>query len=101
MKSLLTILLFMAAPVTVATASGLRMTVEQPHFTCEGHDSHFSHVAYVPGAAAGNSSDRGLSTASDLADDGQAPLPCCDGKIGCAQFLSTNTVIRQSTEWHG
>ncbi len=85
--------LLVAVPAMGASASGLRMTVEQPHFTCEGHDSQFSHVAYIPGAASGDLS----STASGDA----APLPCCDGKIGCAQFLSTNTIIRQATQWHG
>ena len=93
MKKALTILLFVALPGSYATASGLRMTVEQPHFTCEGHDSHFSHVSYVPGAEIGD--------VSDGAGGDAAPLPCCDGKIGCAQFLSTNTIIRQSTAWHG
>lgn len=93
MRKPILLALFLAVPAMGASASGLRMTVEQPHFTCEGHASHFSHVAYIPGA-----SDRDLSNA---ADDDVAPLPCCDGKIGCAQFLSTNTIIRQATQWHG
>ena len=68
------------------------MTVEQPRFTCQGDASHFSHVAYVPASPDGQL----LSV-----DDESAPLPCCDGKLGCAQFLSTNTIIRQATQWHG
>lgn len=85
--------LFVAMPAMAASASGLRMTVEQPHFTCDGHDSHFSHVAYIPGAPG--------EDLSNAASDDAAPLPCCDGKIGCAQFLSTNTIVRQATQWHG
>lgn len=84
MNKLLLALALCAMPVMAASASDLRMTVEQPHFTCEGHDSHFVRAAYHPQA---------------VSDD--APLPCCDGKLGCAQFLSTNTVVRQSHEWHG
>ena len=61
-------------------ASELRMTVERPHFTCEGRGQLLSHVAYVPGQ-------------SERKVVGDAPLPCCDGQIGCAQFLSTNTVL--------
>ncbi len=101
MKKALLLALLVALPGTGAAASGLRMTVEQPHFTCEGHDSHFSRVSYVPAAGAGDLSDGGVSRVSDFASDDAAPLPCCDGKIGCAQFLSTNTIIRQATEWHG
>jgi hypothetical protein len=93
MKKALLILMCVAIPGAASSASGLRMTVESPHFTCEGHATNFSHVAYIPGATGGD--------LSDAAADGSAPLPCCDGKIGCAQFLSTNTIIRQSTEWHG
>ncbi len=64
----------------VSQASELRMTVEKPHFTCEGRGQMLSHVAYVPG-----------EYQRKVVDD--APLPCCDGQIGCAQFLSTNTVL--------
>ena len=71
-------------PMVQAQASDLRMTVEQPHFTCDGGHKYLSRVAYRPG-------DTLASPA----------LPCCDGKIGCAQFLSTNTIVRQSHEWHG
>ena len=66
-----------------ASAIDLRMTVQRPHFTCEGHVRHFSDVAYRSG------------------DAGDAPLPCCDGQIGCAQFLSTNTVVRPPREYRG
>jgi len=69
----------------VAAASDLRMTVEKPHFTCEGHGALLSHTAYVPGAE---------PRAADAKDADEAPLPCCDGQIGCAQFLSTNTILR-------
>ncbi|MBE7210148.1 MAG: hypothetical protein INR65_03945, partial [Gluconacetobacter diazotrophicus] len=69
----------------------LRMTVEAPHFTCEGHGKLMSRVAYVPGA----------SVQTGFAASGDAPLPCCDGQIGCAQFLSTNTVIRPSHALRG
>ncbi len=72
-----------AISVLHAQASDLRMTVESPHFTCEGAQKFLSRVAFHPGAA------------------DPAPLPCCDGQIGCAQFLSTNTIVRQSHEWHG
>ena len=75
-----------AAPVFQAHASDLRMTVEQPRFTCEGSHSALSHVAFHPGDD--------LKTVA-------APLPCCNGQLGCAQFLSTNTIVRQSHEWHG
>ena len=93
MKKAFLFALLVAVPAMCASASDLRMTVEQPHFTCQGHDSHFSHIAYVPGGAG--------QDLSDVASDDAAPLPCCDGKIGCAQFLSTNTIIRQATQWHG
>ena len=63
-----------------AQASGLRMTVERPHFTCDGGAISLSHVAYRP--------------------DAKPALPCCDGKIGCAQFLSTSTVLRAPHRWH-
>ena len=71
-----------AAGMTQGTvkASELRMTVERPHFTCEGRGQLLSHVDYVPGQ------DR-----RKVVDE--APLPCCDGQIGCAQFLSTNTIL--------
>ena len=77
----------------VASASGLRMTVEQPRFTCQGDASQFSHVAYIP--------DAPDSQLLPVSSDDAAPLPCCDGKLGCAQFLSTNTNIRPATQWHG
>lgn len=93
MTKTLLLALVLVLPAMGASASDLRMTVEQPRFTCEGHDSHFSRVAYVPGAPA--------QDLSDTASDDAAPLPCCDGKIGCAQFLSTNTIIRQANQWHG
>ena len=63
-----------------AKASELRMTVEKPHFTCEGRGQLLSHVDYVPGQDPRKAVD-------------EAPLPCCDGQIGCAQFLSTNTIL--------
>ena len=66
-----------------AEASDLRMTVESPHFTCDGAGRFYSRVSFDP---------------SKLSS---APLPCCDGKIGCAQFLSTNTIVREAHEWHG
>ena len=83
-KTLLLIGLAGLIPALGAQASDLRMTVETPHFTCEGARNSLSRVAFRP-------------------DDPStpAPLPCCDGKIGCAQFLSTNTVVRQSHEWRG
>ena len=92
MKKAILFLVLAGLPVA-ASASGLRMTIEQPRFTCQGDASHFSHVAYLPEA-----SDSQLLSVDG---DGSAPLPCCDGKLGCAQFLSTNTVIRQATQWHG
>ena len=84
-RNLLTVLgLALALPVMNAHASDLRMTVEQPRFTCEGAHSALSRVAFRPGEE--------LKT---------APLPCCNGQLGCAQFLSTNTIVRQAHEWHG
>ncbi len=82
-KHLLAIAAMFLIPIG-AEAAGLRMTVEHPHFTCEGRHGNLSHVAFRPG---------------DLATD--APLPCCDGQLGCAQFLSTNTIVRQPREWRG
>ena len=61
-------------------ASDLRMTVERPHFTCETHGASFSRAAFHPGREPMPPS----------------PLPCCDGQLGCAQFLSTSTVLRAS-----
>ena len=84
MKSLLAVAALTAMSfLPRAEASDLRMTVEAPHFTCEGAQRFYSRVAY------------------NLDDNSAAPLPCCDGKIGCAQFLSTNTVVHQAHEWHG
>ena len=70
---------FAAAP-GVGLASDLRMTVEKPHFTCERHVASFSRAAFQ----------------SDGRPARPAALPCCDGQLGCAQFLSTNTVLRAS-----
>lgn len=96
MRKLAFLVLLGTVIATGAQASDLRMTVEQPHFTCEGRGGDFSRVAYHPGETYGAAP----ASATDPADDA-APLPCCDGKIGCAQFLSTNTIVRQSHEWHG
>lgn len=63
-----------------ASAADLRMTVQKPHFTCEGRTPGFDRVSYRPGGA---------------------PLPCCDGQLGCAQFLSTTTIVRTPHQWHG
>ena len=70
-----------ASQTAPARASSLRMTVERPHFTCEGSGVALSHVAYRA--------------------DAKPVLPCCDGRIGCAQFLSTSTVLRAPRRWHG
>ena len=80
---LLSAILMLALGCSASFGADLRMTVERPHFTCEGRVRHFSDVAYHPGQA------------------DAAPLPCCDGQIGCAQFLSTNTIVRATHEWHG
>ena len=80
LKTILALPLLLTITAAGAQASDLRMTVEKPHFTCEGHARLLSHVAYVPG-----------QYRQSVADD--APLPCCDGQIGCAQFLSTNTIL--------
>ncbi len=79
MRTILAISTALALTGAAAKASELRMTVEKPHFTCEGR-SMLSHVAYMPGAERPRPVD-------------DAPLPCCDGQIGCAQFLSTNTIL--------
>ncbi len=80
---LLSAVLMLALGCGSSFGADLRMTVEKPHFTCEGRVRHFSEVSYHPGETKG------------------APLPCCDGQIGCAQFLSTNTVVRVPHQWHG
>ena len=80
MRTILVMAAALAMTGFAAQAAELRMTVEKPHFTCEGRSMLF-HVAYVPGSA----EQRPVSS--------DAPLPCCDGKIGCAQFLSTNTIL--------
>ena len=80
--TLLSAVAMLALGCAASFGSDLRMTVERPHFTCEGHVRHYSDAAYHPGE-----------------DDG-APLPCCDGQIGCAQFLSTNTIVRTTQHWH-
>ena len=91
--TMLALPLIMASMAIGAQASELRMTVEKPHFTCEGHGQLLSHVAYVPGA------DASGATRQNTSDD--APLPCCDGQIGCAQFLSTNTILHPSHPLRG
>ncbi|MCQ8241892.1 hypothetical protein [Rhizosaccharibacter radicis] len=78
--------------LSAAQASDLRMTVEKPHFTCEGRQASLQHTAYRPGDAERAAADQ---------FDGQAPLPCCDGQIGCAQFLSTNTILRPHKQVRG
>lgn len=82
-KQLLSTLILLAAPAaaTGVHAAELRMTVEKPHFTCEGRGTILGKVAYVPGEY------------KQAVSDEDAPLPCCDGQIGCAQFLSTSTVL--------
>ncbi len=80
---LLSAFVMLALGCSASFGADLRMTVERPHFTCEGHVRHFSDVAYRPGQTDG------------------APLPCCDGQIGCAQFLSTNTIVRPPHQWRG
>ncbi len=67
----------------MARAADLRMTVEKPRFTCERGGVSLSHVAFHTGRP-------------QLA---QAVLPCCDGRLGCAQFLSTNTVVLPQRRW--
>ena len=64
-------------------AADLRMTVEKPRFTCERGGVSLSHVSFHAGQAR-------------LAN---AVLPCCDGRLGCAQFLSTNTVVLPQRRW--
>jgi hypothetical protein len=89
MKKFLIIPMLLAFAATgVAHASDLRMTVEKPHFTCEGRGALLSHVAYVPGEYRQKI-------------EADAPLPCCDGQIGCAQFLSTNTILHPDRPQRG
>ena len=87
MKTILALSMMVSLTGIAAQASELRMTVEKPRFTCEGR-SMLSHVAYVPGAERQKVSD-------------DAPLPCCDGQIGCAQFLSTSTVLHPERPQRG
>jgi hypothetical protein len=65
-----------------AQASALRMTVEKPHFTCESRGIALSHVVFHPEDHAGV----------------KPSLPCCASQLGCAQFLSTNTVLHLSRQ---
>ncbi len=88
LKTVLALPILLTVGTAAAQASELRMTVEKPHFTCEGRGSLLSHVAYVPGEYRHRISD-------------DAPLPCCDGQIGCAQFLSTNTILRADRPQRG
>jgi hypothetical protein len=92
MKTILALSLLFSTLAVGAQASDLRMTVEKPHFTCEGRQANLQHTAYHPG-------DLAREAADEL--DGQAPLPCCDGQIGCAQFLSTNTILRPHSRLRG
>ncbi len=71
-----------------ARGADLRMTVEKPRFTCERGGSALSHVAFHP--------ERQRAAGAVL----PTALPCCDGQLGCAQFLSTNTVVLPSRRWH-
>lgn len=64
--------------------TSLRMTVEKPRFTCEGHGVTMSHVLFRD---AGKAAGAGV-------------LPCCNGQLGCAQFLSTRTVLHGPHPWH-
>lgn len=88
-KTILALPLFLAVMTAGAQASELRMTVEKPHFTCEGHGRLLSHAAYIPGEY------------KQAVDDDDAPLPCCDGQMGCAQFLSTSTILHPSHPLRG
>ena len=88
LKTILALPILFSTGTVVAHASDLRMTVEKPHFTCEGRGTLLSHVAYVPG-----------EYRQPVSDD--APLPCCDGQIGCAQFLSTNTILHPDRPQRG
>ena len=65
-----------------AAGDPLHVTMERPHFICRANAARVSHTAYDP------------------AGDADAPLPCCDGRIGCAQFLSTHTVLHGKVRWH-
>ncbi len=95
----LRLLLVLAVPAMAsrAQAAELRMTVERPHFTCEGHATLLNHAAWRPDAAGTRAL---LWQVSDAIDPG-APLPCCDGQIGCAQFLSTNTILHPERRLRG
>ena len=57
MKKALLLLLCVAFPGAEAAASGLRMTVEQRNFTWVGIGGNFPHVAFAPGAPAGDLGD--------------------------------------------
>lgn len=88
MNKILALPMLLAMIATGAHAADLRMTVEKPHFTCEGRTTLLSHVSYMAG-----------EYKHDIDQD--APLPCCDGQIGCAQFLSTNTIIHPQRPLRG
>jgi hypothetical protein len=74
----------LVASISAGHASDLRMTVEKPQFICERGGGALSHAAYHPG-------QRPVA---------QPTLPCCDGQLGCAQFLSTSTVLHRPRRWH-
>lgn len=88
-KTIMALPLFLAVVTAGAQASELRMTVEKPHFTCQGHGQLLSHASYIPGEY------------KRAIDDDDAPLPCCDGQMGCAQFLSTTTILHPSHPLRG
>ena len=61
----------------------LPMSAQRPHFVCAPH-AVFRSTAGGGEAAAPT-----------------APLPCCNGRLACAQFLSTTTILHGSKRWHG
>ena len=70
-----------------AGAAQLQLSAPAPHFVCAGHGGvSLSRAAYAPPSA----------TVART-----PPLPCCNGRLACAQFLSTTTILHGPKRWHG
>lgn len=65
------------------TAGELHPAYAKPHFTCE--TLRPLRAAWHP----------------ERATRDEAQQTCCNGQIGCAQFLPSSTALRQPHHWHG
>ena len=69
-----------------ASVAQLQLSAPLPHFVCAGHGVSLSRAAYTPPSAPAART---------------VPLPCCDGQLACAQFLSTTTILHGPKRWRG